>query len=64
MPILKDVEKLLLKNPDNPPVRFTVVGPCAEIEFKNGEVLKFSRDHGGTADWFAIRLNDKVVHQG
>lgn len=64
MPSLEDVKKLLIGSPDNPPVRFTVVGPCAEIEFKSGDVLKFSRNHGGTADWFTVKLNSKVVYQG
>lgn len=35
-----------------------------KFELPNGKEIRFAREHSGIADFFVVRIDGKVVHQG
>lgn len=41
-----------------------IKGPSAFFMLETGEKVEMGRCNMGGVDWFVVKLNDKVVHQG
>lgn len=41
-----------------------ISGPSAVFVLETGETIEVGRQHMGGIDWFVVKLNGEVVHQG
>lgn len=39
-------------------------GSLIRLDLENGDTVELGREHIGGIDWFIVKLNDQIVHQG